>query len=141
MFREMDAHSIFIWSSAVAVVTVTDLRLSEVVRGEERGVGRFDGLAATTATTVREGRSASTKPNDRQATRSGARRSRQRAAGPDERTRRREYLASPMQLGPPVTYQSAGSPSTVCVRPGVYSRFWSPGSPGRGSGPGHTGTT
>ena len=26
----------------------------EAARGEERGVGRFDGLAASTATTVRE---------------------------------------------------------------------------------------
>ena len=40
---------------------------------------------------------------------------RQRAAGPDERTRR-ENLASPVQVGPPATDQSAGSPSTVCVR-------------------------
>ena len=38
---------------------------------------------------------------------------RQRAAGPDERMQR-ENLASPVQVGPPVTDQSAGSSSTVC---------------------------
>ena len=63
---------------------------------------------------------------------------RQRAAGPDERTRR-ENPASPVQVGPPVTDQSTGRPSTVCVRPGtgdVKPVLW-PDSPGRFRGPGH----
>ena len=65
------------------------------------------GLAASTATTVRE--VGINKTTDRQ-----------RAAGPGKRTQR-EKLASPVQVGPPVTDQSAGSPSTVCFQPGTGS--------------------
>ena len=55
-------------------------------------------------------------------------------AGPGKRARR-EKLASPVQAGPPATDsdQSAGSPSTVCFRPGTGSVQPVPGPACKGS--------